>query len=111
MKRVYLFVLLSIAGCGSAFAQAPVKVSPALGLEDFRDPIDCTGGNLCAVASPALGLARERQPAPVRVGRVRPLSAALLPGPTPRPEPTPDVIEMAPREMMGISSVSVSLQR
>lgn len=88
MKRVHLFLLLGIAGCGPAFAQATVSVSPALGLEDFRRPITCTGGNLCAVTSPALGSAHDWKSVPVQVRRARHLSAALPPGPTPRPELT-----------------------
>jgi hypothetical protein len=86
MKRICLFLLLGIAGCGPAFAQVPVTVSPALSLEDFRRPITCTGGNLCAVTSPAVGWTRD--PAPVTARRTQRFSAALLPGPTPRPEPT-----------------------
>ena len=95
MKRAYLVLLLGIAGCGPAFAQASVTaVSPALGLEDFRRPIACTGRNLCAKPSPALGLGRYSQPNPAgrndgaaALPRLL-LSAALLPGPTPRPAPT-----------------------
>jgi hypothetical protein len=111
MKRIYLFLLFGIAGCGPAFAQVSVSVSPALGLEDFRRPITCIRGNLCAATSPALGLAHDWQSDLAPVRRAPRLSAALLPGPTPRPEPTPEVIEMMPLEMKGISGVSVSLLR
>lgn len=87
MKRVYLFLLLGITVCAPVFGQASVSVSPALGLEDFRRPITCTGGCLCAATSPALGSAHDWQSAPVLVRRAQHLSAALLPRPIPRPEP------------------------
>ena len=95
MKRAYLVLLLGVAGFGPAFAQASVTaVSPALGLEDFRRSIACTGGNLCAIPSPALSLAQYSQPKPA--GRYDDgaaptsllLSAAWLTGPMPRPAPT-----------------------
>jgi hypothetical protein len=87
MNRIYLFLLLAVAGCGPALAQVPVSVSPALGLEDFRRPIACTGENLCAVPSPALGMANDLPPAPAPLRPAQCLSTGLLPGPTPRPEP------------------------
>lgn len=88
MKRAYVSLLLVIAACGPACAQSSVSVSPALGLEDFRHPITCTGGNLCATTSPELGMPRDWEVGPVPVRHAPRLPAALLPGPTPRPEPT-----------------------
>jgi|SRR6185503_17189171 len=93
MTRFSLFLLLTFAGSGPVFAQvSATAVSPALGLEDFNRPIICTGRDLCAVTSPAIGLrySQSNQADRDAVAASRSahrLSAALLPGPTPRPEP------------------------
>ena len=92
MTRFSLLLMLGIAACGLTIAPAMAQrasvtaVSPPLSLEDFRRPIVCSGANFCAVISPDIGLTRYAPP--VKRSPLR-RAAAFLPGPTPRPEPSP----------------------
>jgi hypothetical protein len=104
MKRLTLCLLLSIAACGPALAQSNIsaRVSPALGLADFRDPMNCSGVHICAVVSPARGntdFAPLAGAAPGSSADARRtaalLEASLLLGPTPRPDPNVALLPQA----------------
>jgi hypothetical protein len=100
MTRFMLTLLIGIAACGPAMAQSGLTamVSPSLSLSDFRRPITCSGANICATVSPAWGITplRRADDTSQADGVGAHLAAALLPGPTPRPEPGHIALALSP---------------